>query len=179
MAISMNEAQRLLNTLRKHLTLAEDALQTLIEEKAWEPLGYATFREMWQEEIAEFVELNSLIRAVILFEMIDEANEELGHADQLLDTSPDFVQAVKDAHARGLNAGDAATHADLTVVRQHTRKPRGSQTRVTVTGLDGAQIDYYKGMAKKFGVKQSDFWTEGFQIGMDRLIAERLEADAA
>ena len=44
MAISMNEAQRLLNTLRKHLTLAEDALQTLIEEKAWEPLGYATFR---------------------------------------------------------------------------------------------------------------------------------------
>ena len=45
MAISMNEAQRLLNTLRKHLTLAEDALQTLIEEKAWEPLGYATFRD--------------------------------------------------------------------------------------------------------------------------------------
>ena len=85
MAISMNEAQRLLNTLRKHLTLAEDALQTLIEEKAWEPLSYATFREMWQEEIAEFIELNSLIRAVILFEMIDEANEELGHADQLLE----------------------------------------------------------------------------------------------
>src|SRR5699024_5751175 len=96
-SISLNEAQRFLDILRKHRALAEDALQTLIEEKAWEPLGYATFREMWQEEIAEFVELNSLIRAVILFEMIDEANEELGHADQLLDTSPDFVQAVKDA----------------------------------------------------------------------------------
>ena len=89
------------------------------------------------------------------------------------------IQAVKDAHSRGLNAGDAATHADLTVVRQHTRKPRGAQTRVTVTGLDGGQIEYYKGMAKKFGVKQSDFWNEGFQLGMDRLIAERLEADAA
>ena len=65
------------------------------------------------------------------------------------------------------------------MVRQHTRKPRGSQTRVTVTGLTGSQIDYYKGMAKKFGIKQSDFWTEGFQIGMNQLIAERLEADAA
>src|SRR5699024_9422313 len=138
MAISMNEAQRLWNTLRKHLTLAEAALQTLTEEKAWEPWGYATFREMWPGGRAQFVEVNSLIRAVILFEMIDEANEELGHADQLLDTSPDFVQAVKDAHSRGLNAGDAATHADLTVVRQHTRKPRGAQTRVTVTGLDGS-----------------------------------------
>ena len=50
---------------------------------------------------------------------------------------------------------------------------------MTVTGLDGSQIDYYKGMAKKFGVKQSEFWTEGFQLGMDRLIAEHLEADAA
>lgn len=180
MAISVNDAQKLVNILRSHLTLAEDALQELIEEKAWEPLGYSSFRAMWQAELADVVELTSLTRAVILYELIDEANEELGHADRLLGVDKGFIDAVKDAHSRGLTSGQAAVHGDaVTVVRQHTRKPRGTQSRVSVSGLSPSELDYFKVMAKKFGMKQSELWTEGFRTGVNQVIAERLEGDVA
>lgn len=179
MAVTLSEAQRLVNMLRSSIFMAEDTLSQIIEKRAWEVLGYSTFREFWEVEIADQIELTSLTRAVILYEMIDEANEELEHADQLLDTSTDFIEAIKEAHSRGMTRENAATHAELTVVREHTRRPRGKQHRVSVQNLEPSEIEYFKHMAKQLGIKTAELYTDGFRRGVNDLISEQLMEKSA
>lgn len=171
MSITANEAQRLVNTLRISLEMSEETLQRIVETKAWEALGYESFRAMWDSEIGGNIELTALTRAVIVYEMIDEASPEIEQADKLLDTSSNFIEAIKQAHKIGFTAPQAAIHGE-TIVRQHTRRPRGTANSVSIGKLEPTELLRWKEFAKSRKVKTSEMFRDALRIGMDQKMRE-------
>lgn len=97
--ISAAEAQSLWGELRKHFANAENVIQEIVEQKAWEPLGYGSFAEAWVGEMSTLT-LPSEVRPHVVYQMLAEGWEPV-----------DIAEAVKGV-GRGLPKdlpGNAAT----------------------------------------------------------------------
>jgi hypothetical protein len=71
MTISKAKAERLWDRLRVSLLSTQDAIIQIIELKAWEPLGYDTFREAWVEKMSDLdLATSPMIRVV--YQMLNE-----------------------------------------------------------------------------------------------------------
>ena len=70
-ADSINEAMRLWDQLRMGLFLVEDTIQKIIEQKAWEPLGYESFFEAWDDKMSD-ISLAKEIQIRAVYQMLAE-----------------------------------------------------------------------------------------------------------
>ena len=133
MSVNKAQANRLWDEVRNGFIVAQDAIKKIIEERAWEPLGYASFVAAWEDRMRG-IQLAESLRGEIIYAMFDLGATDAEIANAIDNVGPVTVKGVRDAHDRGLPADKAIRHANMisrqkridnedpTVVRQHTRK---------------------------------------------------------
>lgn len=123
--ISKRAADQLWSTLREAFARIEETLPKIVEQRAWEPLGYATFKEAWADRMAGMRLATDEARALIVYTLIDEGADDAGviaalHG-QVGDTA---VASLREQRASGVPHSLATTR-----VRSHDRaKPSPRST---------------------------------------------------
>lgn len=108
-------ATALWDALRQHFTNAADTIRAIIEDRAWEPLGYLSFAEAWGREMKD-VSLADEVRAHVVYQLLEDRVP--------LQDIPDMVGGIGPVMAEGLaRQRRNGVPADCAVVREHLRRP--------------------------------------------------------
>lgn len=150
--LKQRDAETLWNDLRSALVNAEQAIIKIIETKAWEPLGYDTFSQAWNDRM-KGVKLAALCTPHIVYAMLDEKTPvtkvaaATGH-------STETVKLLQRQKRNGVPPQMATTR-----VRSHDRaRPRAPF--MLVLELTNAEIENYKALC---GAKNLDVKTEALK----------------
>lgn len=105
--MNKQQAETLWANLRSNLLAAEDNIRQIITTRAWEPLGYESFASCWADRLGD-VKLTSELRAVVVYAMFEDGATDRDVAIAVDGVGVSTVTALRDAHRKGLDAGDAA-----------------------------------------------------------------------
>lgn len=122
--ISAAEAQSLWGELRKHFANAENVIQEIVEQKAWEPLGYGSFAEAWVGEMSTLT-LPSEVRPHVVYQMLAEGWEPVDIAEAVKGVGPGTAEGL----ARQRRNGVPPNHA---VVREHYRRRSAPASHIRI-----------------------------------------------
>ena len=123
--VSVAEAGKLWGELRQHFANAENTIQAIVEQKAWEPLGYNSFAEAWAAEMSNLT-LPSEVRPHVVYQMLAEGWEPVDIADAVKGVGPQTAEAF----ARQKRNGVPPNHA---VVREHYRRPAAPPSHIRIS----------------------------------------------
>ena len=127
--LSKIEAQQLWDNLRGSLLETEKNIRVIIEQRAWEPLGYETFAEAWRDNLSD-IELSTELRAVVVFAMFDDGASKSDVAKSVAGVGPTTVTALSNYHSKGFDASDAAY---LSFRKRPTPTPKNSPKTIAIT----------------------------------------------
>lgn len=163
-SLPYDEALELWQSLRDTFINAEATIVKIVKDKAWEPLGYATFPEAWAATM-DGVKLATEIRSHVVYAMFDAGLTAQEVGDQLLGTGmgPSTIEDLKRQKDAGVPAG--------IVVRRHLRKP-ACATRTVHVELSPTQHRLYTRAAVNQGHSLSDVAREQ----LANWYAERVDA---
>lgn len=163
------EAQQAWDDLRQAFGNFEKALRRVIETRAWEPLGYASFGEAWSDRMHGFRLTTALTKAVTVYMLIDEgmdrdaAIKTLGPSSGVGPSTFDTLARQKD---NGVPAEFATTHArqpqltplngvarelGFSVVREHVRDAP-SEPHVIRLSLTADEYAHLRAVAEAHGL---------------------------
>lgn len=150
MAISKKRAEALWQDLRSALEMSEQKIAEIVKTRAWEPLGYSSFAECWEDRLSD-LRLSSELRAVVVFAMFDDGAGVSEACAAVAGVGPDTAKKLKTAHRKGMSAKGATT-----LVRQHERRPRSGQ-RFVRAELSPDELDSVKDAARAADVPVDEF----------------------
>lgn len=160
-----NEAKALVNSLRAGLLAISTALPKIVEARAWEPLGYVSFVELWRTELAD-LDLSGAPRAAAVYALLEAGATD----DDVVECVKGvgewkvskyrlaFERAVEPATAERVAqrtsggrprideapAAPPVSHDGETWVGGHTRRPPRPQHRVTLSGFTSNELKAWK-----------------------------------
>lgn len=140
--MNTESAESLWSSLREAFTNLEDAIRAIIDNKAWQPLGYDTFAGAWSERM-EGVALANSVKPYVIYAMLDEglALEDVAGATGF---GMDQVQRAAEDYHIGVPVEGA------TVVRQHVRRAKGAQRAVRVE-FETGDFHWLKEVSNRYG----------------------------
>lgn len=148
--MTKSQALEMWANLRGHFVNAEKAIAVIIEAKAWEPLGFASFAEAWADRMQGVPLATDSIRAHVVYAMFEAGLDDAavlsatGIGSQI---GPRSVDALRRQKAAGVPAGMASTR-----VRTHLRcKP--SAPRFVHVALHPDEYDRFRAMAKGLDIE--------------------------
>jgi hypothetical protein len=109
-------AEELWERLGKDLFSVQTTIIEIIESRAWEPLGYATFAEAWRDRMSDLT-IAPEIRPHVVYQMFAEGAGADTVADAVKGIGPEAAKELKRQRDIGVPASEA-TH----VVREHRRR---------------------------------------------------------
>lgn len=124
--MNKQQAETLWANLRSNLLAAEDNIRQIITERAWEPLGYESFAECWQERLSD-VKLSKELRAVVVYAMFEDDTTPADAAHAVAGTGVVEVRSLHSAWSQGMGAHDAAF---VTRSKPKARPTAGAPRRV-------------------------------------------------
>lgn len=118
-AVDLTRAQavELWGRLRQHFVNAAQAVEEIIEARAWEPLGYGSFAEAWNAQMGD-VTLAVEVRPHVVYQMLTEGYDYDAVAAAVKGVGRDRAESLDRQRRNGVPARDAS----MTVVRSHRRK---------------------------------------------------------
>ncbi len=122
--LTKKQAEPLWNQLRGNLLAVEDGIRQIITARAWEPLGYDTFAACWADRLSD-LKLAGELRAVVVYAMFDDGATDRDVALAVDGVGVSTVTALRDAHRKGLDAGDASV-----IVRPQRRQKKSDMPRI-------------------------------------------------
>lgn len=123
------EAERLFEELRTAIITTERTIRSIIEKRAWEPLGYGTFAEAWIETVGAEHPLAGRWGELVLAKMVEDGVPE----DILLSIKGVGPRSVAAAREVVLSAGRAGVVNAKPISRRGTRAELPSRPyRITV-----------------------------------------------
>ena len=149
--LSKIEAQQLWDNLRGSLLETEKNIRVIIEQRAWEPLGYETFAEAWRDNLSD-IELSTELRAVVVFAMFDDGASKSDVAKSVAGVGPTTVTALSNYHSKGFDAADAAY---LSFRKRPTPTPKNSPKTIAIT-LSAEEHAALKASADAQGIPVKD-----------------------
>lgn len=115
--LSQKECEALWGQLRDHFASAEKVLISIIEDRAWFPLGYDTFSQAWNDRMKGVRLATEGVRAHVVYTLLAEGldDREIRNVigTQIGDTALVYLREQRD---RGVPAGLATTR-----VKAHDR----------------------------------------------------------
>lgn len=136
-------ASRLWGQLKQHLINAERVLQEIIEQRAWEPLGYDSFAEAWDAQNMSDITLATELRPHVIYQLLAEGGTVESIAATVKGVGPEQVKAAKRQRQHGVPASKAV------LVRQHGRTPPCPPSVIrTEVGVD--KMREYRKIAQDF-----------------------------
>lgn len=144
-SIKQREAETLWAELRSALVNVEQAIIRIIETKAWEPLGYDTFAQAWNDRM-KGVRVAALCTPHIVYRMFDEGATDEAVADMVPGVSPEASAYMRRQKGNGVPPAMASTR-----VRSHLRNaPR--PPFVLSLELSNDEIGNYKALCDAKGL---------------------------
>ena len=147
--LSKKQALAMWNDLRGHFVNAEKAIAAIIDAKAWEPLGFASFAEAWADRMQGVPLATDSIRAHVVYAMFESGLDNAGVlaatglGSQVGPRSIETLRRQKDA---GVPAGMASTR-----VRGHFRS-NPCRPRIVHVQLQPAEYDRFRAISKESGI---------------------------
>lgn len=138
------KAEKLWSELRELFVNAEAKIKEIIETRAWEPLGYGSFAEAWNDRMAGVRLATDAARAYVVYALFDDGLDEGGVAAALPPGSgvgPSAIKALRRQRSNGVPA-------DFAVVREHLRAKPGEPRYVHVE-LSPDEYENFKAIAEK------------------------------
>ena len=139
-------ARKLWDDLRGHFANAEKSITKIIETKAWEPLGYASFAEAWADKMQGVPLATDSIRAHVVYAMFEcgltdkAVMEATGIGSQV---GPRTIEGLRRQRAAGVPPEMATTR-----VRAHLRCSPSAPHIVHVS-LGPDEYDEFRALAKR------------------------------
>lgn len=149
-------ANALWDELRSLLVRLEDVVDRIIEERAWEPLGYRDFAEAWADRMQGTRLATARQAATVVYALLDagqtrdEITETLGPGSGV---GPAKVEVLARQHSNGVPAALATTSIrhNPTVVRSHYRDAP-SRPRTLHVELTEDEYAHLKALCEKRGL---------------------------
>ncbi len=143
------KAEALWTSLHEAFTNAEKVIVQIIETRAWEPLGYKTFADAWNDRLKGMRLPTDTMRAHVVYAMFDSGldADAIIRATGVGDAS---VAALARQRSSGVPAGLATTR-----VRAHDRS-NPSSPRFLHVELTPGELDTFKGIAESRGLDVQD-----------------------
>lgn len=144
--LTNKQAIALWASLKQHFVNAEKVVEEIIETRAWEPLGYASFAEAWHAQVGD-ITLAVEIRPHVVYQMLTEGYDYDAIAEKVKGVGRDRAESLDRQRRNGVPAKDAS----MSVVRRHLRK------HPTVAGTIHVQVGpmalkRYQKLAEKRGM---------------------------
>ena len=175
MSMNKKQAEQLWASLKGNLLATEDNLKQIIEHKAWEPLGYATFHEAWADRMGG-VQLSGAMEASVIFAMFDSGATPTEAALSVKGVGPKRAKAYHQAHEVGMSPADAEAHASQmmrvnmkpgeTFVPAHVRGKAKRRNQIIMDGFTDDEITAWKREAEELDMPWRDFCRERFREAM-------------
>ena len=164
-------AARMWDELRDGFTNVETQIVQIIEQRAWEPLGYASFAEAWAERLAGVRLATDECRAHVVYAMLADG---LGDAEIVTGVGIGDAAVANLRRQRAL--GVPARHAR---VRQHVRSLPRAPFIVKVE-LDHETLAEYQAAASALGLLFADEAAEAVRLkGLELVVqADRMRSQA-
>lgn len=178
MTISKNEAKKLWNRLRSNLLALDQTITEIVEERAWEPMGYASFTEAWEKEL-HGIELKGAQLASAVLALYDSGATPVEVASAVNGVGPEKAKAYEKAHSAGLTPKLAYDHVqamssskvDLgpreTWVGAHIRKVGEKKNSIKMEGFTDSQMGVWKKHCSKNELNFNKFCKEIFEEAMN------------
>lgn len=126
--ITTREAQKLWGLLRQHFINFERTLEEIVEKRAWDPMGYASFPEAWTAQMGD-VTLAAEFRPHVVYAYFDAGASVDDVAAGVKGIGRDRAESLDRQRRNGVPAGHASLggkwhnkDSDTTIVREHERK---------------------------------------------------------
>lgn len=136
-------AMELWDRLRTLFLATQDTLEKIIYEKAWEPLGYASFAEAWQDKMGD-ITLASELRPHVVYQLLADGLNVNAIAAAVKGVGPAAVAGLQRQRSNGV----PAKHASLTVVSRHLRNKPAPRSTLHLEVGESAYVEYQR-IAKK------------------------------
>lgn len=173
-ALTPTKADALWRELRDALTAAHDAIRRIVETRAWEPLGYATFSDAWNERMAGVPLATTEAKAWVVYTMLDEGRTVSDISAKVAGVAERTASLLREQHAAGVSPEYAtarkpsfAKPENGTVVREHIRRLPSEARRLHCTP---STRDYlrFTDIAKREGFSNEQALLRAVQIVVDR-----------
>lgn len=173
--MNKTQAQALWNRLRSGLLGVEQSLKEIVENRAWEPLGYASFSEAWKAELAG-LKLAGAVQASAVLALYSSGATAEEVQEVVEGVGPKKAKAYQQAHAADFTPSQAYNHANAmervklepgeTYVKAHKRKPYERRNGILLDGFSDDQIQAWKKAASEKGVDFNDWCKLVFERAM-------------
>ncbi len=148
------QAESLWSDLRDAFVNAERKIKEIIEAKAWEPLGYDTFAEAWNDRMAGVRLATDAARAHVVYALFDDGASD----EQVYETvggigsgvTPDAIKTLKRQKSNGVPVNRATTR-----VKSHDRE-RPTAPKTVRVELTPDEFDQYKTVVKRLNLDLAD-----------------------
>lgn len=117
MELTRKQALALWGKLRQHFIDAAKVMEDIIEQRAWEPLGYGSFAEAYTAQMGD-ITLAVEVRPHVVYQMLTEGYDYDSIAEKVKGIGRDRAESLDRQRRNGVPAKDAS----MTVVRRHLRK---------------------------------------------------------
>ncbi|HKS94584.1 MAG TPA: hypothetical protein VJV74_00460 [Terriglobia bacterium] len=168
-ADAVKDAIDLWDQLRVGLFLVEDTIQKIIEQKAWEPLGYDSFFEAWDDKMSD-ISLAKEIQIRAAYQMLAEGVDADRIAMSVKGIGPRTVENIKRERENGLTADQARGAAPRTsATRDKPNFRRSTFTKdpeprsVIKIDVGPTMFAEYARIAKKLGRSVPDIAKEAIE----------------
>lgn len=166
MTIDKSTAHKMWERLRGSLLDAQSSIEEIITHKAWEPLGYETFQEAWEDRLSD-VKLSGVMRATVVLAMFDQGATEIEVATTVAGVGPVRAKAYKQAHRAKLTPKMAELHAEkMVTVKPYTRSLPERRNALRVEGFHDDEIQAWNRIAEELGVDRNELLREALREGM-------------
>lgn len=115
--LTAKQAAALWGKLRQHFINAAAVIEEIIERRAWEPMGYASFAEAYHAQLAD-VTLAVEVRPHVVYQMLTEGYDYDAVASAVKGIGRDRAESLDRQRRNGVPASDASMH----VVKRHQRR---------------------------------------------------------
>src|SRR5690606_27033644 len=88
-------AELLWGQLAEGLESADQAVRLIVRNRAWEPLGYGSFTEAWNDRLKHITLATDALKAQVLYVLYDEGVSEDEAATLVKGVGPENAKAVK------------------------------------------------------------------------------------
>lgn len=143
-SLTTSQALALWKQLSQHFVNAAKVIEEIIENRAWEPLGYSTFAEAWHAQMGE-VTLAVEVRPHVVYQMLTEGYDYDAIAESVKGVGRDRAESLDRQRRNGVPPCDAS----MSVVRKHLRK-RPSTAEYVHINVGPIALRRYKQVAEKF-----------------------------
>lgn len=152
-AVNQQQALKLWSELKQAFARIDLLVPQIIENRAWEPLGYDSFIEAWSAQLGD-IDVSKAFLPAVVYAMYDTGAtvDEVAYAVHGVGVRT--AELIKRQKQNGVPASCATT-----TVREHQRKPPGARRHLQVD-FGPATFQRLEAVAKRIGRPLSEIARE-------------------